>query len=56
LTETDDPAIVLGSFVLDVANFVGEAEVFALHPALSRSVLLDGSAAHDAPLGFSLRG
>jgi hypothetical protein len=30
LTEGDNPSVVLGSLVLNVANFVGKTEGFAL--------------------------
>src|SRR5207244_7465070 len=33
------PAVVLGSLVLNVTNFIGQAEAFPLHPLFSRSAL-----------------
>jgi hypothetical protein len=45
LTKGDDTPVVIGSLALNVADLVGKAEAFTIHPLLSRSTL-DRSAAH----------
>jgi hypothetical protein len=45
LTDGHDASVVVGSFILDVAHLVGEAEALAVHHLFCRPAL-NGSAAH----------
>jgi hypothetical protein len=49
-TSSSQASLVLGSLALDVANLVGEAEVFTLHPLFPRSESVASAIHHRFPL------